>query len=155
MRNPLGPCAAGSSIPRRVGHAALLTLRQMSTPFLGTQIDAVYHTALVFGGIEYFFGAGVQTTYPGATHHGRPMEVFPMGRTDLPIEVILEYLESLKQIYTAEVGSPQTSLMFNKLIFRSPTICFSIIVITSLMILPCFWLARPFQSTSPLYHRRC
>ena len=75
----------------------------MSGQLLGTQIDAVYHTALVFGGIEYFFGAGVQTSYPGGTHHGRPMEVIPMGTTQLPLEVILEYLESLKAIYTMEV----------------------------------------------------
>ncbi|KAK0508026.1 hypothetical protein JMJ35_009915 [Cladonia borealis] len=76
--------------------------RQMSGSLLGIQIDAVYHTALVFGGIEYFFGAGVQTSYPGATHHGKPMEIIPMGTTHLPIEVILEYLESLKTIYTME-----------------------------------------------------
>ena len=75
----------------------------MSASFLGVHIDAVYHTAIVFGGIEYFFGAGIQTTYPGATHHGKPMEIIPMGKTDLPLEVILEYLESLKQVYTAEV----------------------------------------------------
>lgn len=77
----------------------------MSQSFLGVHIDAVYHTALVFGGIEYFFGAGIQQTYPGATHHGRPMEVALLGKTDLPMEVILEYLDSLKQIYTMEVGS--------------------------------------------------
>ena len=76
----------------------------MSRAWLGTQIDAVYHTALVLGGIEYFFGAGVQTSYPGSTHHGQPMEIIPMGRTELEIEVVLEYLESLKEIYTAEVG---------------------------------------------------
>ena len=75
----------------------------MSASFLGTQIDAVYHTSLVFGGIEYFFGAGVQTCYPGATHHGRPMEIIRMGRTELGIEIILEYLESLKTVYTPEV----------------------------------------------------
>ena len=75
----------------------------MSGQLLGIQIDAVYHTALVFGGVEYFFGAGVQTSYPGRTHHGRPMEVIPMGKTQLPLEVILEYLESLKAIYTMEV----------------------------------------------------
>ena len=75
----------------------------MSGQLLGVQIDAVYHTAIVFGGIEYFFGAGVQTTYPGATHHGRPMEVAKLGRTELPLEIILEYLESLKTVYTAEV----------------------------------------------------
>jgi len=76
--------------------------RQMSRQFLGKQIDAVYHTALVFGGVEYFFGQGVQTSYPASTHHGRPMEILPMGQTSLPMDVILEYLESLKQIYTAE-----------------------------------------------------
>lgn len=75
----------------------------MSGSFLGVQIDAVYHTSLVFGGIEYFFGAGIQTTYPGSTHHGRPMEIINMGRSELDIEVILDYLESLKLVYTAEV----------------------------------------------------
>ena len=78
----------------------------MSGQLLGIQIDAVYHTALVFGGVEYFFGAGVQTSYPGGTHHGRPMEVIPMGQTQLPLEIILEYLESLKVIYTKEVKHP-------------------------------------------------
>ena len=77
----------------------------MSASLLGIQIDAVYHTSLVFGGIEYFFGAGVQTSYPANTHHGKPMEVIPMGTTHLPIEVILEYLESLKEIYTMEVSN--------------------------------------------------
>ncbi|KAF1996750.1 DUF862-domain-containing protein [Amniculicola lignicola CBS 123094] len=76
--------------------------RSMSQGFLGTQIDAIYHTSLVFEGIEYFFGQGIQTTRAGTTHHGKPMEVLPMGRTDLPLEIILEYLESLKEIYTAE-----------------------------------------------------
>lgn len=76
--------------------------RQFSQQFLGTYIDAVYHTAIVIQNIEYFFGAGVQTTYAGSTHHGQPMEVISMGKTELPLEVILEYLESLKEVYTAE-----------------------------------------------------
>lgn len=53
-------------------------------------------------GIEYFYGAGVQTAYAGSTHHGQPMEKIRLGRTDLPLEIILEYLDSLKQIYTME-----------------------------------------------------
>ncbi|TKA41255.1 hypothetical protein B0A54_06157, partial [Friedmanniomyces endolithicus] len=76
--------------------------RSMSRAYLGIQIDAVYHTALVFDDIEYFFGAGVQTCRPGATHHGRPMEIIPMGTTQLPLDVILDYLESLKDVYTPE-----------------------------------------------------
>jgi thiol-disulfide isomerase/thioredoxin len=74
----------------------------MSQQFLGTQIDAVYHTSLVFEGIEYFFGAGIQTCMAGGTHHGKPMEIIPMGQTALPMEIILEYLDSLKQVYSAE-----------------------------------------------------
>ncbi|KAL1606336.1 hypothetical protein SLS60_003738 [Paraconiothyrium brasiliense] len=76
--------------------------RSMSRQFLGIQIDAVYHTSIVLQGIEYYFGQGVQTCRAGATHHGKPMEIIPLGRTDLPIEVILEYLESLKTVYTPE-----------------------------------------------------
>ena len=79
--------------------------RQMSMAFLGTQIDAVYHTSLVFAGAEYFFGAGIQTSIPGGTHHGRPMEVIPLGKTELPLEIILEYLDSLRSIYTMEVSN--------------------------------------------------
>ncbi|KAK4998759.1 hypothetical protein LTR66_002059 [Elasticomyces elasticus] len=76
--------------------------RQMSLPLLGIQIDAVYHTSLVFGGVEYFFGYGMQRCFPGSTHHGRPMDIIPLGRTELPEDVISEYLESLRQIYTPE-----------------------------------------------------
>ncbi|KAF2452608.1 PPPDE putative peptidase domain-containing protein [Lineolata rhizophorae] len=76
--------------------------RQFSEQFLGTRIDAVYHTSIVLGGIEYFFGRGIQTCPAGATHHGRPMEILPLGKTEIPHEIILEYLDSLKQIYTAE-----------------------------------------------------
>ena len=39
---------------------------------------------------------------PGRTHHGAPMEVIHMGKTELPAEVIEEYLDSLKAIYTSE-----------------------------------------------------
>jgi thiol-disulfide isomerase/thioredoxin len=74
----------------------------MSRQFLGIQIDAVYHTSIVLENIEYYFGQGVQTCRAGATHHGRPMETIKLGKTDLPMEVILEYLESLKEVYTPE-----------------------------------------------------
>jgi len=76
--------------------------KAMSRQFLGIQIDAVYHTSLVFDNIEYFFGMGVQTCYAGSTHHGQPMEILPMGRTHYPMHTILEYLESLKAVYTPE-----------------------------------------------------
>lgn len=76
--------------------------RMMSMGLVGIQIDAVYHTSIVLGGVEYFYGAGVQTCVPGQTHHGRPMEVVKLGKTELPMDVVLSYLESLKELYTHE-----------------------------------------------------
>lgn len=87
----------------------------MSQSFLGIQIDAVYHTSIVFGGIEYYFGQGVQTCRAGQTHHGRPMEIIKLGQTALPMEVILEYLESLKKIYTPEVSEYGQELQIQEL----------------------------------------
>jgi len=74
----------------------------MSQGLLGIQIDAVYHTSLVFGGVEIFFGQGVQSCYPGSTHHGQPMEKIKLGKTEIPMDDIMEYLDSLKETYTAE-----------------------------------------------------
>nr|POF21077.1 desumoylating isopeptidase 1 [Quercus suber] len=75
--------------------------RTMSRQLLGIQIDAVYHTSLVLNGREIFFGAGIQECRPGTTHHGAPIERIAMGATHLPLETIDEYLESLKEVYSA------------------------------------------------------
>ncbi|KAL2838831.1 PUL domain-containing protein [Aspergillus pseudoustus] len=76
--------------------------RMYSQALTGTQIDAVYHTSLVFNNVEYYFGQGIQTARPGSTHHGQPMEKIHMGKSELPFEVIEEYLQSLTSIYTPE-----------------------------------------------------
>jgi len=69
----------------------------------GTQIDAIYHTSIVMNGVEYYYGQGIQTAAPGTTHHGQPMERLKLGTTELPTEVIEEWLGSLADIYTPEV----------------------------------------------------
>lgn len=76
--------------------------RQYSQMLTGTHIDAIYHTAIVFNNIEYFFGQGIHRKIPGSTHHGQPMKVVDLGKTHLPIDVVDEYVESLEQIYTPE-----------------------------------------------------
>jgi thiol-disulfide isomerase/thioredoxin len=76
--------------------------RQFSQALTGIQIDAIYHTAIVFNSVEYFFGQGVHRKIPGSTHHGRPMSVVDLGKTELPIDVVEEYVDSLEQIYTPE-----------------------------------------------------
>ncbi|KAF7520572.1 hypothetical protein PCG10_009062 [Penicillium crustosum] len=76
--------------------------RMYSLALTGTQMDAIYHTSIVLNGIEYYFGQGIQTAAPGSTHHGQPMEVVKLGTTELPSDVIEEYLGSLATIYTPE-----------------------------------------------------
>lgn len=80
----------------------------MSAAFLGVQIDAVYHTAIVMEGIEYLYDGGIKTARPGMTHLGKPMRIVELGKTELPMEVIMDYLESLKEIYTAQVSCPDS-----------------------------------------------
>ncbi|EAW13218.1 bifunctional C97 family peptidase/thioredoxin family protein [Aspergillus clavatus NRRL 1] len=77
-------------------------LSQYSLALTGTQIDAIYHTSIVLNGVEYYFGQGIQTAIPGSTHHGQPMEKLHLGKTELPIDVVDEYLQSLASIYTPE-----------------------------------------------------
>ncbi|RDL39562.1 uncharacterized protein BP5553_03902 [Venustampulla echinocandica] len=76
--------------------------RQFSAALLGTHIDAVYHTSIVLEGVEYVYDSGIKTVVPGQTHLGRPMEIIPLGETQLPMDVAIEYLESLREIYTPE-----------------------------------------------------
>jgi len=79
--------------------------RNLSAGLLGIQIDAIYHTSIVMEGVEYTYDGGIKTVRPGETHLGQPLQILNLGKTDLPMDVIMEYLESLKGIFTAEVRS--------------------------------------------------
>ncbi|PGH27685.1 hypothetical protein AJ80_00700 [Polytolypa hystricis UAMH7299] len=76
--------------------------RNLSLAITGTQIDAIYHTSVVFGDVEYYFGRGIQQAVPGTTHHGEPLEKLPLGTSELPIEVVIEYMQSLQSVYTED-----------------------------------------------------
>lgn len=78
--------------------------RQMSMALLGTQIDAVYHTSVIMEGLEYVYDGGIKVIKPTQGFGNPPIQIIDMGKTDLPIDVIREYIESMKEIYTMEVG---------------------------------------------------
>ena len=44
---------------------------QLSLPLLGRRLDGIWHTSVVVYGREYFYGQGVSTTAPGASHVSR------------------------------------------------------------------------------------
>ncbi|KAI8587984.1 thioredoxin family protein [Geranomyces variabilis] len=76
--------------------------RIMSRQLTGRHFEAIYHTAVVVYGTEYYFGQGIMESRPGQTHHGVPLEVIPMGQTEIPREMFLEYLQELKKVWTAD-----------------------------------------------------
>ncbi|CAI4210431.1 unnamed protein product [Parascedosporium putredinis] len=76
--------------------------RNMSMGLLGFQLDAIYHTSIELNGREYVYDGGIVSIIPGSSHLGRPLERLPLGKTELPMDVVQEYIESLRPIFTAE-----------------------------------------------------
>lgn len=69
--------------------------RQMSPMLLGKQINGVWHTSIVVGGTEYYYGHGIQRSMAGMTPFGRPQEIINLGTTQVPNVVRVEYLQEL------------------------------------------------------------
>lgn len=112
--------------------------RQMSMQLLGFQLDAIYHTSIELQGREWVYDGGIVSITPGSSHLGRPMERLHLGKTELTMDVIQEYLESVRPIFTAEVSielllgmkaadmaglrplSPQLQQLYRRLLQLSP-----------------------------------
>lgn len=75
---------------------------QLSMQFLGKWIEAVYHTAVVVGGVETYYGGGIQEAVPGRTPHGNPMRILDIGRTQIPSCVRQEFLIDISDRYSPE-----------------------------------------------------
>ncbi|KAI8055182.1 PPPDE putative peptidase domain-containing protein [Syncephalis plumigaleata] len=74
----------------------------MSLALTGRQIDGIWHTSVVVYGQEYYFGQGIQTDRPGTTVHGNPQQIIDMGVTFLPQEVFVEFLENIRERFSAD-----------------------------------------------------
>ncbi|ORY71851.1 P-loop containing nucleoside triphosphate hydrolase protein [Pseudomassariella vexata] len=76
--------------------------KQLSMNLLGFQLDAIYHTSIELDNVEYVYDGGINTIHPGSSHLGQPLERLHLGKTQLPLEIIVEYVDSLRDIFTAE-----------------------------------------------------
>ncbi|KAK3378414.1 P-loop containing nucleoside triphosphate hydrolase protein [Podospora didyma] len=74
--------------------------RQMSQGLLGFHLDAIYHTSIKLRDREYVYDGNIVAISPGTSHLGQPMQEIYLGQTELPMDVIEEYLDSLREIYT-------------------------------------------------------
>lgn len=70
-----------------------------STAMVGVHLDGVWHTSVVIDGEETYFQAGVVQCPAGKTHLGPPLRVIEMGSTEIPSEVVAEYLEDVAAKY--------------------------------------------------------
>jgi len=77
--------------------------RNMSMSLIGIQLDAIYHTSIQLNGREYVYDGGIVSIIPGSSHLGQPLERLLLGTTELPMDVVEEYLDSLRSIFTVEV----------------------------------------------------
>ena len=73
--------------------------RTMSQQFLGMQVDIVPHTGVFVYGREWFFSGGIQS----APSWGMmPMhEEIVLGQTGVPLEIFAEFIEGVREQYTA------------------------------------------------------
>ncbi|KAI3645757.1 hypothetical protein MP228_008685 [Amoeboaphelidium protococcarum] len=76
--------------------------RQMSMAYMGTQVDAIYHTSVVVFNTEWWFGGGISNSRPYSSPHGRPIEVVDMGETHIDADTFTDYLNELRNVWTAD-----------------------------------------------------
>lgn len=72
--------------------------RQLSPMMLGKQVEGIWHTSIVAYGEEFFYGGGgITSCYPGGTVLGVPDSTVNLGDTEVPRDLFLEYLSSLRE----------------------------------------------------------
>ncbi|KAI8997841.1 PPPDE putative peptidase domain-containing protein [Pilobolus umbonatus] len=91
-----------SSVKLYVYDLSMGLAKSMSVAYTGKQIDGIWHTSVVVYGKEFFYGQGIMITPPGQSQHGQPVETIEMGDTFLPLEVVMEYIDSQRSIFTPE-----------------------------------------------------
>ena len=71
----------------------------MSMPLLGFQLEAIYHTAIVYNGVEFYFGGGgIDQSRPGGTHLGPPMRRVKLGTVCSRSYIVSQFLFRRKLI---------------------------------------------------------
>jgi hypothetical protein len=60
------------------------------------------HSSIVVYGKEVFYGQGIDTTAPGRSHHGAPLQIVDLGETAIDEETFGEYLDEMRDHYTAD-----------------------------------------------------
>lgn len=76
--------------------------KQLSPMLLGKRIDGVWHTSILVYDTEYFYGGGICSSKPRKTRFGYPVKELVLGSTEIPKDILFEYLNELKGKFKPE-----------------------------------------------------
>jgi len=79
--------------------------RSISMMLLGTQIDLIPHTGIVYRNLEYFFGGGIKAFPPREVVEVfglQPVERLILGKTSKTEEELQEFLRQISSRFTME-----------------------------------------------------
>ena len=81
LARKLSPLLLNKQVVQILTDASYLHVSQLLliTCSRAAQIEGVWHTSIVVGGLEYYFGCGVSQSSPGLTPFGRPVQVIELG----------------------------------------------------------------------------
>ncbi|KAF7359750.1 PPPDE peptidase domain-containing protein 2 [Mycena venus] len=80
--------------------------KQLDVQLTGRQISGIWHTSIVVFDKEVFYDQGIHTTLPGLSHRGQPVQIEDLGETEIDQETWEEYLEEMRDHYTADKYHP-------------------------------------------------
>jgi len=69
---------------------------QLSAALTGHKIDGIWHSGVVVGGVEYYWGGELIAEPAGTTQYGRPVRVISLGRTYIPDDIIREFIDDVR-----------------------------------------------------------
>lgn len=75
------------------GKCTALTAAACFLPKNFLQIDGIWHSSIVVGGEEYYFGFGINVSLPGQSPFGQPTQVIDLGCVHALLDVCLVALQ--------------------------------------------------------------
>lgn len=76
--------------------------RQFSQQFLGKYVEGIWHSGIVFGEVEWFFGGGIFCDAAGQTPYGTPDKTIFLGYTTISHEEFAVFLDQIRPYFTME-----------------------------------------------------